>query len=70
MQSSAPCTVTPPGEVEHLHAAVVRGHQRALGGGQRDDELALRVLAVDEERPGEAERHLGHAVKFSMLPTS
>ena len=48
-------------EVEHLHAAVVGGDQRALGGGQRDDELPLGVLAVDLERAGEADRHLGDA---------
>ena len=36
----------PAGEVEHLHPAVVAGDQRALGRGQRDDELALGVLAV------------------------
>ncbi len=47
--------------VEHLHPAVVRRHQRALGGGQRDQELAARVLAVDLQRAGEADRNLGHA---------
>jgi hypothetical protein len=34
---------------------------RALGGRQRDVELALRVLAVDEERAGEADGHLRDA---------
>ena len=48
-------------QVEHLDAAVVGGDQRALGGRQRDEELALRVLAVDLERAGEADRHLRDA---------
>ena len=47
------------GGVQQLHAAVVGGHQRALRGRHRDVELALRVLAVDEQRPGDPERHLG-----------
>ena len=48
-------------EVEHLHAAVVGGDQRAFGGGHRHDELALRVLAVDGQRAGKADRHLRDA---------
>jgi hypothetical protein len=47
--------------VEQLHAAVVAGDQRPLGGGERHVELAPRVLAVDQQRPGDAERHLDHA---------
>ena len=47
--------------VEQLHAAVVGGDQRALGGRHRDVELALRVLAVDQQRAGDADRDLGDA---------
>ena len=46
-------------QVQHLHAAVVRRNQGALGGGQRDQEIALGVLAVDAERSGESQWHLG-----------
>src|ERR1044071_1656974 len=46
--------------VEQAHPAAVAGDQRALGGRQRDVEVALRVLAVDPDRAGEAEWHLGH----------
>ena len=41
--------------------AVVARHERSLGRGQRDVELALGVLAVDEQRPGETDRHLRDA---------
>ena len=34
--------------VQQLHAAVVAGDERSLGGGQRDVELALGVFTVDE----------------------
>ena len=40
------------------HAAVVAGDQGAFGGRHRDEEVALGVLAVDLQRPGDAERHL------------
>src|SRR5919109_52120 len=43
------------------HAAVVARDQRALGGSERHVELALGVLAVDEQRPGHAERDLSDA---------
>ena len=46
---------------EQLHAAVVGGDERALGGRQRDVELALGVLAVDQQRAGDADRHLRDA---------
>ena len=46
---------------EQPHAAVVAGDQRAFARRHRDVELALGVLAVDAQRPGEADRHLGHA---------
>ncbi len=49
------------GLVEDLHAAAVGGDERALGGRQRDQELALRVLAVDSQRAREADRDLGDA---------
>jgi hypothetical protein len=49
------------GEVEHLHAPVVGGHERALGRGHGDEEVPLGVLAVDGEGPGEPHRHLRHA---------
>ena len=47
--------------VEQPHAAVVAGDQRALGGRERNVEVALGVLAVDPQRTGQADRHLGHA---------
>jgi hypothetical protein len=46
------------GRVQQLHPAVVARDQRALGRGQRDVELALRVLAVDQQRACDADRHL------------
>jgi hypothetical protein len=49
------------GLVHEPHPAVVAGHERPLGGGQRHVELALGVLPVDEQRAGEADRHLGDA---------
>ncbi len=51
----------PAGLVEQPHAAVVAGDQRPLGRRERHVELALRVLAVDEQRAGEADRDLGDA---------
>ena len=47
--------------VQQLHAAVVGGDERALGGRHRDVELALGVLAVDEQRARDPERDLGDA---------
>jgi hypothetical protein len=44
--------------VEQAHAAVVRSDERALGCRQRNVELALRVLAVHEQRPRQADRYL------------
>ena len=49
------------GLVDQAHSAVVARHQRALRGRERHVELAARVLAVDEERAGEADRDLRHA---------
>ncbi len=49
------------GLVEDLHAAAVGGDQRPLGGRERNQELALGVLAVDQQRPREADRNLRHA---------
>ena len=46
------------GLVQHLHAPVVARDQGALGRRQRNVELTLRVLPVDEQRPGDADRHL------------
>ena len=46
-------------QVQQLHAAIVRGDERAFGGGHRDDEVALRVFAVDAQRAGKADRDLG-----------
>ncbi len=39
-------------QVHYLDAAVVRRDQGALGGGQRDQKVALGVLAVDADRSG------------------
>ncbi len=47
------------GLVQQAHAAVVAGHQRSLGGGHRHVELALGVLAVDQQRPRQPDRNLG-----------
>ena len=49
------------GQVEHLHPAVVRGDERALRRRHRDEEVAVGVLAVDRQRPGDAERDLRDA---------
>ena len=46
---------------EQPHPAVVAGDQRAFGGRQRDEEVALGVLAVDPQRAGEADRDLRDA---------
>jgi hypothetical protein len=54
--------------VQQLHPAVVAGDQRSLGRRQRDVELALRVLAVDEQRSGDADRHLGDADELLDVP--
>ena len=57
------------GEVEHLHAAAVGGDQRAFGGRQRDQELALGVLAVDHAAgPARPIGICATPTKFSMLP--
>ena len=54
--------ITPPDRLSDLDAAVVRGDQGALGGGQRDEVLAPGVLPSDaQDRPREADRDLGHA---------
>ena len=45
-------------QVEHLHAAIVRSDQRPFGGGQRNDELTLRMLAVDLQGARETKRNL------------
>ena len=45
-------------QIHQLHAAVVRRDERAFGGGQRHDEVALRVFAVDAQRTGKADRDL------------
>jgi hypothetical protein len=44
--------------VQQLHAAVVAGAQCALGGRQGNVELTLRVLAIDEQWPRDADRQL------------
>jgi hypothetical protein len=49
------------GRADQLHPAVVAGHQGALGGGHGDVEVALRVLPVNQQRPRQAQRHLGDA---------
>ena len=46
------------GFVEQTHAPVVAGDQRAFGGRQRHVELALSVLAVHQQGPGEPDRYL------------
>ena len=51
----------PAGVAAQLHAAAVRRDQRALGRRERDEELPLRVLAVDQQRPGQPDRHLRDA---------
>ena len=61
MQSAETVQVDAARQVEDLHAPVVGGDQRAFGRRERDQELALGVLAVDPERPGEADRDLRHA---------
>jgi hypothetical protein len=43
---------------EHHHPALVRAHERAFGRRHRHVERPLRVLAVDEQRSRDAERHL------------
>ncbi|MEZ5059900.1 MAG: hypothetical protein R2700_00025 [Solirubrobacterales bacterium] len=43
---------------QQLHAAVVARDQRPLRGRHRNVELALGVLAVDEQGPRETDRHL------------
>ena len=53
---------------EHLHAAVVARHKGALGGRERHVELALRVLPVDQEGPGDADRHLRYAGEVLDVP--
>ena len=53
----------PARQVEHLHPAVVGGDERALGGREGDEELALRVLAVHPQRPREPDRDLRHAAE-------
>ena len=47
--------------VDGVEGVLVRGDQRAFGGGERHDEIALRVLAADVHRTGDADRHLGVA---------
>ena len=53
---------------EHAHPAVVAGDERALGGRQRHVEVSLRVLAVDAQRTGHADRHLRHAGEVLDVP--
>ena len=50
-----------PASMQDLHAAVVGSHQGAFAGRERHVELPLGVLAMDQQRSGEAERHLRHA---------
>lgn len=50
-------------EIEHFDAAIVGSDQCAFGCGQGDDEIALRVFAVDGKRTGEANGNLGDACK-------
>ncbi|OQC19618.1 MAG: hypothetical protein BWX71_02608 [Deltaproteobacteria bacterium ADurb.Bin072] len=51
----------PAAHVDDLHAAVVGCHQRPLTGAQRDEEIALCMLAVYSERTGETHGDLCHA---------
>src|SRR5215207_1194591 len=51
----------PASLIEKAHAAVVARHQRPLGRRHRHVELALRMLSVDEQGPGETDRDLGDA---------
>lgn len=49
------------GFTSDAHSPVVAGHQRAFGGGHGHIELAHRVLTVDLDRAGDAQRNLAHA---------
>jgi len=40
---------------------MMRGHERRLGGGERDVEVSDGVSAVDAQRPGDADRQLDGA---------
>ena len=46
---------------ERHHAPFVGTHQHAFGRRQRHIKRALRMFAVDQKRPGDAERHLRRA---------
>ena len=50
------------------HASAVAGDQSALGGCQRHEVLSARVLAVNEQRAGEPQGHLGHAAEALHVP--
>src|SRR5205823_14473985 len=45
---------------EEPHAAVVAGHEGPLGRGQRYEEVAVGVLAVDANGPCHSNRYLRH----------
>ena len=49
------------GLAEQPHAPVVTGHERALGGRQRDVVVARRMLTVDSQRSGKTDRNLRDA---------
>ena len=59
--SSITVVLTPPASRTSFIPRLYARDQRALGGRQRDVELALRVLAVDEQRAGHTERDLRNA---------
>ena len=51
----------PAGAGQCGHATLVGAHQRSFRGGQRDVENSLRVSAMNQERPGDSQRHLDRA---------
>ena len=51
----------PPHSAEQPHAAIIARDQRAFGRRHRHVEVAVGVLALDQERAGEPDRHLGRA---------
>jgi hypothetical protein len=53
---------------DDAHAAAMACHQRAFRRRQRNVEIALRMLAVNAERAGEADRHLRHPDEVLDVP--
>jgi hypothetical protein len=56
------------GLMQHLHPAVIARDQGALGRRQRNVELTLRVLPVNEQHPAMPIGTCATPVKCSMLP--